>query len=89
MHLLHLCKVRVHEVAEQDLRVEFSPGIRQFDMSHAVDGTFLKDRESGPVVVDVRLENLRWGLWGKAALGALLGRSFLVALLLATTENRR
>lgn len=63
MHLLHLCKIRVHKVTEQNLRVEFATGICEFDMSHAVDGTFLENRKPSPVVVNVGLQDAYRGVW--------------------------
>ena len=56
VHLLYLRKIAVHEVAEQDLRIQRASRVCKLDVCHAIDGPFFQDREPGPAVIDVGLE---------------------------------
>ena len=76
--LLYFGEVRIHEVAKKNLRVEGSLGVGQFHVRHAVDGSLLDYRESGPVVVNVGLQVAARGLRREVLRRMLLVNGFLL-----------
>ena len=71
------------------MRVQLATGVCKLDVRHAVNGTLLENRESSPVVINVRLEDAwRW-LRRQATRGVLLVSRLLLTLLLTTSKDGR
>lgn len=61
VHGLDLGKIRIHKVAEQNLRKKVSLRIGKLDVCHAIDGSLLQDRESCVWIVNIGPElSWRW-----------------------------
>ncbi len=58
VHLLDFRQIRVHEIAEQYLRIQSTPRVGEFDVRHPVYRTFFEKGETRPVVVNVRFEKV-------------------------------
>ena len=52
--------VHLHEITEQDLRMQSATWICKFDMRHPVDCPLLEDGKSRPIVVDVGFQYSHW-----------------------------